>query len=61
MDAALGRARELGYREMLLDTLRSMTPARTLYAKYGFEEIGSYYESVEDAVFYRLVLEEGES
>ncbi|KAF1940552.1 acyl-CoA N-acyltransferase [Clathrospora elynae] len=56
MDVALQKARELGYKEMLLDTLSSMTAARTLYTRYGFEEIGSYYESVENAVFYRLVL-----
>lgn len=50
------QARQLGYKEMLLDTLSSMTAAQALYRKYGFEEIGSYYESVEGAVFYRLVL-----
>lgn len=56
MDAAISQARKLGYKEMLLDTLRTMTPARKLYEGYGFEEIGSYYENPEDAVFYRLVL-----
>ncbi|CAE7027243.1 hypothetical protein CFE70_003883 [Pyrenophora teres f. teres 0-1] len=56
MDVAISHARKLGYKEMLLDTLSSMTPARKLYEGYGFKEIGSYYESVEDAVFYRLLL-----
>ncbi|KAF2127681.1 acyl-CoA N-acyltransferase [Dothidotthia symphoricarpi CBS 119687] len=56
MDAALCKAKELGYKEMLLDTLRSMTPARRLYEGYGFVETEEYYKSVEDAVFYRLVL-----
>ncbi|KAF1828284.1 acyl-CoA N-acyltransferase [Decorospora gaudefroyi] len=56
MDVAVSHAKKLGYKEMLLDTLSSMTTARRLYERYGFEEIGSYYESVEDAVFYRLVL-----
>ncbi|EDU48118.1 GNAT family acetyltransferase [Pyrenophora tritici-repentis] len=56
MDVAISHARKLGYKEMLLDTLSSMAPARKLYKGYGFEEISSYYESVEDAVFYRLVL-----
>lgn len=56
MDVAISHAKKLGYKEMLLDTLNSMTPARRLYEGYGFEEIGSYYESVEDAVFYRLLL-----
>jgi ribosomal protein S18 acetylase RimI-like enzyme len=56
MDAVLARARELGYREMLLDTLRSMTPARKLYAHYGFTETLAYYASVEGAMFYKLLL-----
>lgn len=62
LGATLERARELGYREMLLDTLSSMTAARRLYETFGFKEIESYYESVGDAVFYRCVLnkEEGE-
>lgn len=56
MDAVLAKARELGYKEMLLDTLRSMTSARQLYAQYGFQEIPAYYASVEAAMFYKLVL-----
>jgi GNAT superfamily N-acetyltransferase len=56
MDVALRKARELGYKEMLLDTLRTMTPARKLYEHYGFEECGGYYENPNDACFYRLVL-----
>jgi ribosomal protein S18 acetylase RimI-like enzyme len=56
MDAVLHKAREMGYRE--LDTLSSMTPARRLYQSYGFEEIDKYYESVEDAVFYKKSLQE---
>jgi ribosomal protein S18 acetylase RimI-like enzyme len=56
MEVVLQRARELGYREVLLDTLASMTAARRLYEGFGFVETGKYYESVEGAVFYRLVL-----
>ncbi|EOA86127.1 hypothetical protein ACJQWK_11871 [Exserohilum turcicum] len=56
MDVAVSEARELGYKEVLLDTLRTMTPARRLYEKFGFEETRSYYENPNDAVFYRLVL-----
>lgn len=56
LEVAIVKAKELGYGEMLLDTLGSMTAARTLYGKYGFEEVGAYYESVPDAVFYRLEL-----
>ena len=56
LDLAIQQARQSGYKEMLLDTLSNMTAAKALYKRYGFEEIGSYYESVEDAAFYRLVL-----
>jgi GNAT superfamily N-acetyltransferase len=56
MEVAISHARKLGYKEMLLDTLRTMTPARKLYERYGFEETGSYYENPNDAVFYRLAL-----
>ena len=56
MEIALSHAKKLGYEEMLLDTLRSMKTARKLYEGYGFEEIDSYYENPEDAVFYRLKL-----
>lgn len=58
MDVAIVRAQELGYKEMLLDTLGSMTAARKLYEKYGFREIGAYYPSHPEAVFYRLEFEE---
>jgi ribosomal protein S18 acetylase RimI-like enzyme len=56
MDVVIARAKELGYREMLLDTLSSMTAARRLYERYGFVQIESYYQSVENAVFYKLSL-----
>lgn len=56
MDVVIAQAKQLGYSEMLLDTLDSMTAARRLYEGYGFEEIEAYYESVEGAVFYRLIL-----
>ncbi|KAF2998865.1 hypothetical protein E8E13_003903 [Curvularia kusanoi] len=56
VEAAVGKARELGYSEVLLDTLGSMTTARRLYARCGFEEVEAYHESLEGAVFYRLRL-----
>ncbi|KAH7084290.1 acyl-CoA N-acyltransferase [Paraphoma chrysanthemicola] len=56
LEEVLNRARELAYKEMLLDTLSSMAAARKLYEGYGFREMEKYYESVEGAVFYRLVL-----
>jgi GNAT superfamily N-acetyltransferase len=41
----VARARELGYRRMLLDTLDTMTPARRLYHSLGFRECAAYYSN----------------
>jgi GNAT superfamily N-acetyltransferase len=56
MNVAIARARELGYKEILLDTLSGMTSARRVYSKYGFMEVPAYYESHPDAVYYQLEL-----
>ena len=43
--AVIARAKGLGYREMLLDTLEDMCAARRLYARLGFRECGPYYQN----------------
>lgn len=52
MDAALSKAKDLGYKEMLLDTLSVLKPALRLYAKYGFEETAKYYNNPYDGVIF---------
>jgi ribosomal protein S18 acetylase RimI-like enzyme len=58
LEAVISRAKELGYKEMLLDTLSSMTAARKMYADYGFEECEKYYDTtLEGTVFMKLKLQ----
>jgi ribosomal protein S18 acetylase RimI-like enzyme len=45
VDAVVKEAKRIGYREMRLDTLPSMTGAIALYQKFGFEPIEPYYET----------------
>jgi ribosomal protein S18 acetylase RimI-like enzyme len=57
VDAIIQRAKELGYREIRLDTLPSMTGAQQLYKRAGFVEIQAYYETpLEGTLFLRLDL-----
>lgn len=44
-ETLLERARTIGYREVKLDTLASMTAARALYASLGFRECAPYYHN----------------
>lgn len=50
--AIIEAARKLGYGTMRLDTVASMTAARTLYRSLGFEERSPYYHNpLDDAVY----------
>lgn len=52
----LEAAVEAGYRDMVLDTLPSMTGAIKLYRAAGFEEVSAYYDTpIEETVFFRKV------
>lgn len=56
-EAVIQTARALGYEELRLDTLPSMTTAMRLYDALGFERTGPYYAPTPDGtVFMRLRL-----
>ena len=44
LDAVLGEAARLDYREIRLDTLPTMTEAIAMYRRHGFAPIAPYYE-----------------
>lgn len=56
-DTIITDARAIGYKEMLLDTLASMTSAQKLYRSLGFTEIPPYcYNPIEGTSYMRLEL-----
>ena len=56
-DRIIAAARELGYREMLLDTLPFLQSAQRIYRAAGFREIEKYNNSpMDDATYMKLVL-----
>jgi GNAT superfamily N-acetyltransferase len=57
IEAVMPQAERIGYREMKLDTLPSMTGAIALYVKFGFKPIAPYYETpVTGTIFLRRSL-----
>ncbi|MGI8526620.1 MAG: GNAT family N-acetyltransferase [Pseudolabrys sp.] len=57
IDAIINEAERIGYREMRLDTLPTMSEAIALYRRSGFEPMASYYETpVEGTLFMRRAL-----
>jgi GNAT superfamily N-acetyltransferase len=57
VEALIGAAERIGYRQMLLDTLPFMTGAQALYRKLGFEIAEPYYDTpVPGTLFMRRAL-----
>jgi putative acetyltransferase len=56
-EAVLAEARRIGYRRIVLDTLKDMTAAQALYRTLGFVEIPPYYENpLPDTRYFALPL-----
>jgi putative acetyltransferase len=51
-ETVIEEARAIGYRELKLDTLGWMAPARALYAALGFRECAAYYDNPLPEVVY---------
>ena len=56
------KGRQLGFKEMLLDTLSTMVKAQTLYRAHGFKETVPYYHNpLPEAQYMLLTLDETEN
>ena len=57
VDAAIKEAVRIGYAQMRLDTLPTMTTAIGMYRKNGFVQIEAYYDTpVEGTMFFERIL-----
>jgi GNAT superfamily N-acetyltransferase len=56
VDQILLQAKQAGYDNMLLDTLRDMEAARALYQEVGFEEVAPYYHNPLPGAHYLRVM-----
>tara|TARA_B100000900_G_C20584034_1_gene718743 strand:- start:50 stop:520 length:471 start_codon:yes stop_codon:yes gene_type:complete len=50
--SVIEKARNLGYDKMVLDTVRRLEAANSIYEKMGFKDIPSYYDNPEETARY---------
>src|ERR1700761_2247161 len=56
-EAIVAESRRIGYREMLLDTLPSLTTAIGISVRMGFQPVPAYYDTpISGTLFFRLTL-----
>lgn len=57
VETIIDHAKASGYEEMVLDTIKPLKAAVSLYRKYGFEECEAYYDNpMEDVIYMRKKL-----
>ena len=57
VETIIEHARASGYEEMVLDTIKPLKAAVSLYRKFGFEECEAYYDNpMEDVIYMRKKL-----
>jgi len=57
VEKIIQEAKIIGYEEMVLDTLSSLTSAVSLYQRNGFIEVSSYYDNpLQDVLYFKLKL-----
>ncbi|MBQ9221507.1 GNAT family N-acetyltransferase [Succinivibrio sp.] len=57
VETIIEHAKASGYEEMVLDTIKPLKAAVSLYRKYGFEECEAYYDNpMEDVIYMRKKL-----
>lgn len=52
----ISEAKKIGYEELVLDTLRSMTTAIRFYTAMGFHEIAAYYPNPYETAYFSMTL-----
>ncbi len=57
LDKLIHAAKNMGYKDLILDTSKKQTTAQKLYKKFGFQEMSRGKIANLSAIYYRLALE----